>query len=124
MKVSVIVIGALIAMTLITGCVTTEVKESGPYETNVVVPAHKAHEDCFKLADGQSLDFAFESSAALDFNLHCHEEGEILMPIDLKGVSAKSDTFVADRDQYWCLMWENKHSRKVRLSYEFTIGEE
>jgi hypothetical protein len=123
MKILARILYAVFAITILTACVTTKTKKSGPYDTNVTVPANKAHEDCFKLALGQPVDFAFKSSVAMDFNLHCHEEGEVIYPIDLKGVSEHSGTFVADREQYWCLMWENKSSREVSLSYEFTVGD-
>ena len=124
MKILRIVLAALLVITLFAACATKNLKEAGPYETTVKVEAHKAHEDCFKLMQSQSADYIFKASGPLDFNLHYHENGKVISPVDLKAILEKSGTFTAEHEQDYCLMWVNKNPGDVSLSYDFTISGE
>ncbi|HEX2257678.1 MAG TPA: hypothetical protein VHG92_13465, partial [Afifellaceae bacterium] len=42
------------------------------------VRAGSFHEDCMDLQEGETIDYAFSSSDALDFNVHYHVGSEIL----------------------------------------------
>lgn len=101
----------------LTGCSSLPVKSQEQAE---IAPS-KAHEDCFEMKKGDTLAYSFQASKPLDFNLHCHEGSEIICPIDKKGVASGSGAFVADRDQYFCLMWTNPHKEAASVKYTYSL---
>lgn len=82
------------------------------------------HEDCMELLPGQSLDYSFESSKPLNFNLHYHEDHNVVHGIMKDSVSSDKGTFRCEKKQYYCLMWSNPGSEQVSLSYFYSIKKE
>ena len=64
------------------------------------------HEDCADLAAGDRLDYRFESTTPVKFNIHYHEGGMVLMPITRDDVTSDSGVFAPRIKQSYCLMWE------------------
>jgi hypothetical protein len=64
------------------------------------------HEDCADLAAGDRLDYRFESTTPVKFNIHYHEGGMVLMPITRDDVTSDSGVFAPRNQQSYCLMWE------------------
>ena len=65
-------------------------------------------EECFKLPGGQSIGYAFESSAAVDFNIHFHRGNDVVYPVASDAVRSASDRFTAPSTEEFCLMWTNR----------------
>ena len=80
------------------------------------------HEDCMELVPGQIMDYSFEASKPVDFNLHCHEDSGVSYEISKDRVSEDKGTFVCKKKQYYCLMWTNPGSEPVGLNYSYSIG--
>ena len=72
----------------------------------LVVAPYAVHEACVRMAGGDRLDWRYESSAPLAFNIHDHEGGTVLAPVVRDASSADSGTFEARMAQDYCLMWE------------------
>lgn len=108
---------ATLIVALIAGCGSLPVK---PREQTEIAPS-KAYEDCLEMKLGDSLVYSFEASKPLDFNLHCHEGSEVVCPVEKAGITSLSSTFIADRDQYFCLMWTNPNKEAVRLNYSYSL---
>ena len=72
--------------------------ELAPYAT---------HEECVSLQSAQGVSYFFSSRAPMAFNVHFHDANAVVMPIDRQNTSEESGNFIADRDQVYCLMWEN-----------------
>ena len=64
------------------------------------------HEDCADLAPGDRLDYRFESTTPVKFNIHYHEGNMVLMPITRDDVTSDSGVFAPRIKQGYCLMWE------------------
>lgn len=64
------------------------------------------HEDCADLVPGDRLDYRFESTEPVKFNIHYHDANMILMPITRDGVTSDSGVFAPQLKQGYCLMWE------------------
>ena len=80
------------------------------------------HEDCMELVPGQILDYSFEASKPVDFNLHCHEDSGVSYEISKDRVTEDKGTFVCKKRQHYCLMWTNQGSEPVGLNYSYSIG--
>jgi hypothetical protein len=78
-------------------------------------------EKCVDLRPVQQLQFGFNSSGALSFNLHFHEEGEQYYPLKEDSISELEKTFQAEKRGYYCLKWSNSGSEDVKMDYHFKI---
>ena len=79
------------------------------------------HEDCMELISGQILEYSFEASKPLNFNLHYHEDHDVIYGITKDWVSGDKGTFRCEKKQYYCLMWTNPGSEPVGLAYSYSI---
>jgi hypothetical protein len=70
------------------------------------IAPYAIHEECLHLAVGDRLDFDFTSNEPVDFNIHYHEGGVVLMPIVRDKTRQDSGLFVPLIAQDYCLMWE------------------
>lgn len=64
------------------------------------------HEACFKLADGDKVDWRFESRQPVDFNFHYHDGATVVMPLVKSASFGDSGIFPAAVAQDYCAMWE------------------
>jgi len=71
------------------------------------VPSYQIHEECFKLNEGDRVDFGFESSEPVDFNIHYLEGQAVVMPISREKARSDAGVYVARIAQDYCLMWES-----------------
>jgi len=55
---------------------------------------------------GDRVEFAFESTRPVDFNIHYHEGKAIVMPISRSMTRGDSGVFASQIVQDYCLMWE------------------
>jgi hypothetical protein len=85
------------------------------------IKASGIHEDCMELLPGQILEYSFEASKSLDFNIHYHEDREVVYGIKKNGISGDKGVFHSNKKQYYCLMWTNPGSEPVDLVYSCCI---
>ena len=64
------------------------------------------HEDCANLSPGDRLDYRFESTAPVKFNIHYHDANMVVMPITRDDVTSDAGVFAPQLKQGYCLMWE------------------
>ena len=97
----------LVAVIALGGCAGTLTVTDGPKVVSAhPLPSYQVHEECFKLGDGDRVDFAFESSEPVDFNIHYHEGQAVVMPISREKSRSDAGIYVARIAQDYCLMWE------------------
>jgi hypothetical protein len=70
------------------------------------IAPYAAHEECANLAPGDRLDYRFESTEPLAFNIHYHDANLIVMPITRENVVSDAGLFTPTIAQGYCLMWE------------------
>jgi hypothetical protein len=88
--------------------------------TRVLAPG-AIEEPCFPMRKGDRLEYAFNSAAPLDYNLHYHAEG-VVFPVDLKAVSRHEGQYFAPLEHSYCLMWTNKQAAPVELRYRYRVS--
>ena len=96
-------------------------QEPGLTTKREVIQAGAAHEECFRLESGDQVDYQFESSKALSFNIHYHEGDKVLEPVKLANALYGRNTYKAAVAQAYCLMWANPGKAEAKLQYGFRI---
>ena len=82
----------------------------------------KIFEKCLSLSPPQKIEYSFESSAKLNFNLHYHRGEQVYYPVKLDRTKAESGLYEAKAKETYCLMWENTTGADVELTYSAKIG--
>ena len=98
---------ALLVVTVaLAGCATT----LAPGDPKIVkahpVASYQIYEECFRLNEGDRVEFRFESNEPVDFNIHYHEGPAIVMPISRDQSREDAGVYVARLAQDYCLIWE------------------
>jgi hypothetical protein len=72
---------------------------------------------CIDMRAGEAVDYGFQSNRPVDFGIHYHDGFSIRFPVQMDDVSAQADTFTADADRLYCLMWTNRNVEALSLTY-------
>jgi hypothetical protein len=72
----------------------------------LVIAPYAMHETCARLATGDRLDYRYQSSAPLDFDIRYREDNAELSPVVREQSMADSGTFEARLPQQYCLVWQ------------------
>jgi len=70
------------------------------------IPAYQIHEECLRLEPGDRIEYGFESSAPVDFNIHYQEGKAVVMPVVRDKSREDAGFYAAQIAQDYCLMWE------------------
>lgn len=87
-----------------------------------VIKAGTEHEECFRLEQGDSVDYSFESTRAVYFNIHYHDANRVVEPVKLPNALYGSNTYNATVAQDYCMMWENQGKVDAKLQYGFRLS--
>ena len=96
----------LVAAVSLSGCAATPTAGDPRIVKAHPVPSYQIHEECFKLKEGDRVEFRFESTEPVDFNIHYHEGPAVVMPISREKSREDAGIYVARIAQDYCLMWE------------------
>lgn len=72
----------------------------------LVIAPYDSHEICAQLEAGERLDYRYESSAALDFEIHFRENNAVLAPVVRERSTSDAGTFDAPAAREYCLVWQ------------------
>jgi len=98
---------ALLVALPLCACTTAPVTADAPKSVRGQALAPYAdHEECMRLQPGDRMEFAFESTDPVDFNVHYHEGKTVVMPIYKEKSRAEAGVFAPPTKQDYCLMWE------------------
>jgi hypothetical protein len=98
---------ALLAALLGAACATPPADPTLPTAVrDHAMSSYAIHEECRRVAVGERIEYYFSSSFPVDFNIHYHEAGAVVMPIAREKSREDSGVFVARIAQDYCLMWE------------------
>lgn len=81
----------------------------------------KIFEKCMSLNFNQKLEYQFDASAKVNFNLHYHKGDSIYYPVKVDRTKSETGVYESQARDEFCLMWENKTSADVVLSYTYRI---
>ena len=110
----------LLGLGLATAGVHAEVADiqwtgDGASQHDFHVAAGKFAEWCGKLPRGTKVQWAFEASAPLNFNVHFHEGKDVRFPAKQDGTAKADGSLDVAVDQDYCWMWTNKSTAAVTV---------
>jgi hypothetical protein len=89
-------------------CTTAPIAPGVPREVGrVVIAPYQSHDECVRLARGDRIDWRYESSEPLAFNIQYRENNAVLSPVVRERSTADSGTFEAQLANDYCLTWES-----------------
>ncbi|MDQ2917788.1 MAG: hypothetical protein M3R40_11665 [Pseudomonadota bacterium] len=72
----------------------------------LVIAPYAMHEQCARMMIGDRLDYRYQSSASLDFDIRYREDNAVLSPVVREQSTADSGTFEARTPERYCLVWQ------------------
>jgi hypothetical protein len=70
------------------------------------IAPYALHEECLKLDAGDRVEYAFESTEPVDFNIHFHQGKTVVMPVVREKSRGDAGVYASPDRQDYCLMWE------------------
>jgi hypothetical protein len=100
-------IAALSALPLLTGCAAAPVTADAPKSVaGHPLSPYESHDECVRLAPGDRLEYAFEASEPVAFDLRYREGAAVVAPVVREQSRTDAGMFVARLARDYCLMWE------------------
>jgi len=75
-------------------------------------------ERCDVFEYGGAVSFSFSSPYPLDFNVHHHGELTTSFPVKLSDQTTYQGVFIAEPNEEYCFMWQNKTSKDAKWTVE------
>ena len=88
----------------------------------VILKPGKPFEKCMVLDSGQKLEYRFESTAKVNFNLHYNKVDSMYYPVKLDRTTGESGLYESRAREKYCLWWENRTDVDVELNFSFRVG--
>jgi hypothetical protein len=95
--------------------------ERPPRALRIELASGKIAEECFSLKAGERIDYQFESTGAVDFNLHTHRGTQLVMPVDVQRTRAQAGVFASPLAEDYCMMWTNASAAPAHITGEWTL---
>jgi hypothetical protein len=70
---------------------------------------------CVRLGPAESVRYAFDADAPMDFNIHWHRGEDVLYPVKRDAVARLGGRFTATEPQIYCLMWTHRGGAPAAL---------
>jgi hypothetical protein len=96
----------LVAPMLLSGCATPNPVDAPKIVQGYAVASYQIHEECLVLQPGERVEYRFESTEPVDFNIHYHEGNAVVMPLVREKSREDAGVYSVRIAQDYCLMWE------------------
>jgi hypothetical protein len=93
---------------------------SGKFERTHTITPGKFVEICEKLLKGSAVDWQFNVSTPVNFNIHFHQGKDVSFPEKQDSVSERRGTLVAPSSEDYCWMWSNKGDSPSKIRVMLT----
>jgi len=122
----------LIILVLISTCSLTNIKERKKalrvINKEIIIKGLQSYEECIEVYPGEILEYDFEASDFVNFNIHYHTEENIYHPVLKEGImwmkgaiDPEKHAFYTEEQENYCLTWENLETERVRVSLHCKI---
>jgi hypothetical protein len=110
----------VVAALALSGCATAHLGDAPRIVQGFALPSYQILEECYALEAGDRLEYRFESTAPVDFNLHYHEGGAVVMPVSRERTLEAAGVYVVPTAQDYCFAWESGAAGAV-LDYRLRV---
>ena len=101
------VVSTALAALAIVGCASPPIERDVPrFVPSVALAPYATHDACVPMRPGDRLDWSYESSTPLAFDLHYRDGNALLAPIVRIDSQADSGTYEARLAENYCLGFE------------------
>ena len=90
-------------------------------EQSIVIEEGQVFEVCIPIEKGQTLEFEFDASQEIEFNLHYHRDNLIYFPVPKHKTNASSGEVVSVITKDYCLMWRNHKSDETAVNFRYQV---
>jgi hypothetical protein len=90
----------------VASCATTTVGSDSRAIDALSIAPYDAHDECFDLALGDRLDYRYQSSVPIDFDVHYRAANAVVSPIVRSHSTADSDIFEVRVPARYCAEWQ------------------
>jgi hypothetical protein len=98
---------AAIALAALAGCVGKGVALDAPrVARGLAIGPFAVHQECLAAADGDRIDFTFDSSDPVRFGLAYREGAAMVFPVEHDATRAQAGVFEVRLAREYCLIWE------------------
>jgi hypothetical protein len=96
-----------VATLALCGCAAPLIAANAPKTVRAhPLPSYQIHEECAKLKPGDRVEYGFESTEPVDFNVHYHEGSAVVMPVVREKSLGDAGVYAARIAHDYCLTWE------------------
>jgi hypothetical protein len=100
-------LSAVAVIALVAGCVVAPVTADKPkFVTGHPLPPYESFRECVRLSRDDRLEYSFEASEPVDFDIRYDEGNVVVAPIVRDKSHADAGVFVARIVRDYCLVWE------------------
>ena len=101
------VVVAMMAPCCLVACAQAPVTADAPrIVTGMVLTPYEIRDDCARLAPGDRLDYTFEATEPVAFEIRYREGAAALSPIARGFVRSDAGVYLASLPREFCLVWE------------------
>jgi hypothetical protein len=106
---------------LVAGCAGPGAIGDAPREVlEQAIAPYAMHEECLRVVPGERLEYRYDSTEPVSFNIHYHVGNAIISPISRDQSVDDAGVFAPILAQTYCLMWEAGAAGAV-LSYRLRM---
>ncbi|HDH50068.1 MAG TPA: hypothetical protein ENG95_04305 [Nitrospirae bacterium] len=102
---------------VVSGCATARIKE----HVDKIIDPSSSYEECVELLPTQTLVYLFKASEPVKFNINYNDGNTVMYPVSQGRISSWWDTFKPEKEENFCLTWENTRSYHITLYFEYEI---
>ncbi len=98
---------ALVAAALAAACTSAPIAPDTPRAVDAQpIAPWEIHEACADIVAGDRIDFRFDATAAVDFDLYYREGIAVVIPLSRTDVTADAGIFEVEIPGHYCLAWK------------------
>ena len=110
----------VVAALALGGCAALPSGDTPKVVHGMALPSYQIHEECFALKPGERIEYRFESTDPVDFNLYYHEGGAVVMPVSREKTLEGAGMYAVLIAEDYCLTWEAGAAGAV-LDFRFRV---
>jgi len=89
------------------GCTAPLVTAEAPkVVSGYEIRSNEFHEECLRLKPGDRVEYTFESTEPVEFNIHFHDGAAVVMPVVRENSRGDGGVFAPPLAHDYCLMWQ------------------
>ncbi len=97
---------ACVALAALAGCAAPINPDEPKAVAALAVAPYEIHEECVRLVPGDRLEYTFEATERVNFEIRYREGDAVVAPIARDSTRADAGVFIAQLARDYCLVWE------------------